>query len=130
MPSLMARRTPGMEEQLRGRLLSQGWCPSIHQILLKVSASLHFDKYAYCFPATDQSIERHEGCSEEKCIAYNMDVQTAKAKHRQPDCKCISVAPSFDQIVGAISGDNFPAIDMRNFWPHTKVAFPDMSMML
>ncbi|GAM36747.1 hypothetical protein TCE0_018f06081 [Talaromyces pinophilus] len=33
-----------------------------------------------------------------------MDVQTAKAKHRQPDCKCISVAPSFDQIVGGISG--------------------------
>lgn len=125
MPSLMARRTPGMEEQLRGRLLSQGWCPSTYQTLLKISASLHFVEYACCFPATDQSIERHEGCTEEKCIAYNMDVQTAKAKHRQPDCKCVSVAPSFDRIIDATSRDSFPVIDMRVFLAAHRSGIPE-----
>lgn len=114
-----------MEEQLRDRLLSQGWCPATYQTLLKISASLHFVKYACCFPATDQSIERHEGCLEEKCIAYNMDVQTATAKRRQPDCNCISVGPSFDQIVGAISGDSFPVIDTRIFLAARKGGIPE-----
>lgn len=113
LPSLMSVRTPGMEEQLRGRLLSRGWCLSMYNTLGKISSSLHLVEYASCFPATDGPAERHEACSEVRCVAYNLDVDMAKDKHRQPHCKCASVAPDLNQIIAAVSGESFPVIDMR-----------------
>ncbi|KAI2749511.1 hypothetical protein DTO012A8_9851 [Penicillium roqueforti] len=113
MQTLMSMRTPGMEEQLRGRLLSQGWCPSMYNTFGSISGSLHLLEYACIFPATDGPTERHEACSEERCIGHNLDVDTAKAKHRQPDCKCESVAPGLHQIIAAVDGGSFPVIDMR-----------------
>ncbi|KAJ5611493.1 hypothetical protein N7528_008598 [Penicillium herquei] len=113
LPTLITIRTPGMEERYRARLLSQGWCPSMYQTLGKISGSLTLVEYACVFPATDFLVERHEKCTEETCIAYNMDVENAKAKHREPDCKCPSVGPSLSKIINTTSGDTFPVIDMR-----------------
>ncbi|KAJ5722969.1 hypothetical protein N7488_001004 [Penicillium malachiteum] len=93
LPTLITIRTSGIEERYRARLLSQGWCFSMYQTLKKISGSLTLVEYACVFPATDFLVERHEKCTEETCIAYNIDVENAKAKYRELDCKCASVGP-------------------------------------
>lgn len=68
LPVLLSVRTPGMEELLRGRLMSQGWCPSMYNTLGKISGSLHLVEYASCFPChrradrATRSVFRGEVC--------------------------------------------------------------------
>jgi len=87
---------PGAEEVVLTRMMDDGCCPNEIQMLsLRTKASELYYTSNLTRPGPDKD---HKNCSEDQCIAYQMDEKVYMTKHIEDGCSCAPIFASQDHL--------------------------------
>ncbi|CAH0017085.1 unnamed protein product [Clonostachys rhizophaga] len=95
---------------LSNEIIANGWCPFI---ACKVLSSYNYVVAYYISRLRPHNPTHHDLCSENECIAYNVDMSRYRSKHASPDCNCSHVALDAEQVRSIIREGGVPIVSIR-----------------
>lgn len=95
------------------RMIANGRC--IHQIRY-LSRVFDSDTFSYLsfLKRSPTRQESHQKCSEENCIAYNIDMAHYKIRHTTDGCPCDMVSVPYSKLVKMIRRNEVPLISVES----------------
>jgi hypothetical protein len=103
---------PGYERELKRRVTSRGWCPSLFDRMnnfARLPAS--FLEYMSIRPCLKVAPNYHQTCRTH-CLEYNVsDPSTYQATHREGGCSCRNVRFPLQAIEDAFGASAIPIVD-------------------
>ena len=95
-------------EERNARLKARGWCP----YLLACCSQDMNDSIVDWVDASrrENSLGRHDECTEEACTGNNVDASRYEMQHCIPDCRCTSVRPHVEDVISTIARGVIPVI--------------------
>ncbi len=97
--------------ELTAKLREKGWCPSACSLLISTCFSVA--EYASLMRpiSLDQSV--HDRCTEEVCVANNVDPDFIRPSHTTPECCCKMLIADVEKIWAILqSEDCFPVLSL------------------
>jgi hypothetical protein len=98
---------------IRTSMINHGWCPSeIPKLVENYYKSL---QTLHLLSKMDRSVlgRDHSGCSEKRCLAYNIQDETYVVGHCEADCKCPPVEIKNEQTVPILDEGCYPLLQLR-----------------
>ena len=99
-------------------LLASGWCPSQVEELLKARPGLQTLYYLEGFSQSSDS-ETHQRCAQDRCLAYQVDLDEYQPQHTKQHCKCggeLSMEPSLLHDVLLKGPNSLPLLLINGSW--------------
>lgn len=98
-------------------LETNGWCPILAEDLLRRRSLAH----VYCAAAlvrhTD-NFAKHDSCATfERCVAYNVDLDSFRVAHVKTDCRCEPFKPDMAQIYHILEQGQIPIAHLTRTSP-------------
>ncbi|KAK7212770.1 hypothetical protein V2G26_019948 [Clonostachys chloroleuca] len=94
---------------LSNEMISNGWCPFM---ACKVLSSYNYVVAYYISRLRPYNTTNHDLCSENGCVAYNVDMSRYRSKHVSPDCDCFHVAPDAERVRSIIREGGIPIVSI------------------
>ncbi|EXJ67455.1 uncharacterized protein A1O5_09468 [Cladophialophora psammophila CBS 110553] len=92
------------------QLVKKGWCPSTFELLFKTSHSTI--ELAALLEAKDLKSGRHQGCTKNSCIAYQLLEETYQTSHVDSSCACSFIAAPPHRLATILRQGEVPVLNL------------------
>lgn len=105
-------------------MIAKGWCPYMAR---KLCLNYNYVVVYYLSRLRGYDDVSHARCSENACIAHNVDMSNYRTKHTTKDCDCAHVHVDRDQIHSIISNGGIPVISFKKVAGQTELEVRKMT---
>lgn len=91
-------------------MASHHWCPSAAR---KICRTFNYALAYYISRIPGRCQPSHDNCSEDTCVAYNVDMKKYATRHTSQDCTCSHVSVDEARVQSIIADGGVPLVALR-----------------